>query len=94
MNKVWNTLKELSETIDPNIVKHLSYAIKAAEDAGENRVIEPLTNLIILLSKQNDVKASIGNYMRNPETSMSVTRRFFYTYTSFKDLMPEDPLPR
>lgn len=89
MNGLRDMINEFYENIPEWLSQPIISAINSAEEAHEDHIITPLSQLIINLDRgQNTI--AVNNYMTNPVTRGSVTRRFFFPHTLPGNLYPED----
>lgn len=89
MNGLRDMLNEFYENIPEWLRQPIISAINSAEEADEDHIITPLSQLIINLDRGRNTIA-VNNYMTNPVTRGSVTRRFFFPHTLPGNLYPED----
>lgn len=89
MNGLRDMLNEFYHNIPEWLLQPIISAINSAEEADEDHIITPLSQLIINLDRGLNTVA-VNNYMTNPVTRGSVTRRFFFPHTLRGNLYPED----
>ena len=90
MNSLRDMLYEFYDEIVPHLREPLISAINAVEENKEELVITPLSSLITLLANRYDYNQAVNNYMKNPATRLSSTRKFFFPHTLPGNLFPED----
>lgn len=89
MNALRDMLNEFYYNIPEHFRQPLINAINAAEENEEDRVLTPLSQLIINLDRGQNNQA-VNSYMTNPVTRGSATRPFFFPHTLRENLYPED----
>jgi len=90
MNELRNTFKELYETIPEWFRQPLFDAVNSVEETNEDHVIAPLSTLITRLGNVFNTHEAVNQYMTDPNTRNSVTRKFFFPHTLPHNLYPED----
>lgn len=90
MNSLRDTLKEFYESIPEWFRQPLSDAVNSVEETNEDHVVAPLSTLITRLGSFFNTHEAVNQYMTDPNTRKSVTRKFFFPHTLPHNLYPED----